>query len=974
MAAVSAAAGLLPQYLNQRSKANTHLLFLKPIPPRHFHKHLPASQCLTYNPCIVSISEDAVSINVSASKLTQQVADLRSLCSQERPRDASDLLNEIENKHSPSGFDTFTYNNVLSSLIKQGKLDDAYRMFDKMPERNAISWSSIIAANTRSGNFQQAFHLFDEMMEAGTCPNEFALGSLLKASAGLRDVCIGRQLHGWCLRIGFVSDAGVRTSLITMYSSCGFLDDAALVFREIPLSSLDDVPTWNSMIAAYVFNGCWSECFQLFSDMLWMGLVAPTERTYASMINACGSVRALDHGKTIHGKIVKDGLLNMTTMGNSLITFYSKCWTLDDANKMFKTIPSKNIVSWNAIVAAHEQNDDEKSAIDLFHRLLRLESCAKPNRITFLSVLSAVSSVSGLKHGREIHAQMIKMELEDNTSIANSLITMYSKCGEATKARRVFERLPCRDIVSWNSMLAGFVQNEQLENCLELFTRMPLSGYEPDDHSFTIALGAVSSHPSMSKCWRWGREIHGHVIRQSSHAVVGTSTYNSILTMYAKCNKVADAEKIFKGINKRDSYSWNAMMDGYSINGNYNDVILLFIDMLEQSLQYDHLSFSILLTACGRSASIQLGKQFHASVVKHRYNHCNLQTSSLSINNALVSMYSKCGSISDASSIFVRMARRDVFSWTAMITGCAHHGMGYESLQLFERMIAEGIKPNSVTFLGVLTASAHAGLVNEGIHYFNSMSKSHNVNPSIEHYACMVDLFGRLGQFGIAKTWVEAGISSLKLEQGACLILWKVLLGACHAHKQLDLGVHAAMKILDLEPEDETTHILLSNLYAAFGMWSDAVRVRRWMKDKGLKKQEVGSSWIEVRNRRHVFVAGDVCHPHWKEIYEKLEALDGECRDMGYFPMMEYVLHDVDDLQKEAIIASHSEKLAVSFGLLQSGKGKGIIRVIKNLRVCGDCHNWMKFVSQVEGREIVLRDSRRFHIFKGGMCSCRDYW
>ncbi|KAK1293333.1 Pentatricopeptide repeat-containing protein [Acorus calamus] len=334
-------------------------------------------------------------------------------------------------------------------------------------------------------------------------------------------------------------------------------------------------------------------------------------------------------------------------------------------------------------------------------------------------------------------------------------------------------------------------------------------------------------------------------------------------------------------------------------------------------------------------------------------------------------MYSKCGCFRDADKLFQRMEMRDVFSWTAMITCYAHQGMASKSLALFESMKAENVHPYSVTFLGILTACTHAGLVEEGKYYFNSMNSDYDVKPNLEHHACMVDMFGRSGQLERAVHLIQTGQMWFKEhESGSCLCLWKVSLGACHMHKRLDLGVHSATKILDMDPNDETTHVLLSNLYS-FGLWEDAIRIMKSMKDKGLKK-EAGISWIEVERERHVFVAGDVCHPSRGEIYEKLEELENKCRHIGYVPMTEYVIHDVDELQKEDIIRCHSDKLAVSFGLIR-GKATRVISVIKNLRVCRDCHNWMKLISLVEDREIVLRDSRRFHCFKDGKCSCGDY-
>ncbi|KAF8410132.1 hypothetical protein HHK36_002654 [Tetracentron sinense] len=906
----------------------------------------------------------------------QNVANLQRLCSQGRLQEISKPLLQLRNdKLSNIPLNIFAYNKLLSSYTKQGRLEDAQQLFDNMPNRDEVSWSTIIAAYTRSGNFWKSFNLLEIMAEEGLRPNEFALGSLLKASSSMREIFVGRQLHGWSIRAGFGLEAGVRTSLITMYSNCGLLSDARRVFDEVPISSLDDVPSWNSIIAAYGLHRCWIETFRLFGDMISTGLVAPTEPTYTSMVNACSSAGAGKYGEIIHGRIIKDGLLDVTNMGNSLITFYGKCGNLEDANKLFNKTYRKNVVSWNAIIAANEQNDEYEIAIGLFCRMLRFGPPVKPNRITFLSVLSAVSGVSALKHGREIHAHIIRSGLELDTSIANSLITMYSKCKEVSKARIVFERLPFKDVVTWNSMLSGYEKNEQQEYCFELFRKMQLSGCEPDAYSFTVILGAASSDSSGFEYFRGGGEIHGYVLRRTAPGGLGVSISNAIITMYAKFNRVADAEKIFKGLKKKDSYSWNAMMDGYSVNDQPEDAIMIFLDVQKEGLPSDHLAFSILLTACGRLVSLRLGMQFHAIIIKH-FHHRNYasRNSLLSINNALVSMYSKCGSIHNSAKVFLSMGRRDVFSWTAMITGYSHHGMAYESLQLFERMKRDGLEPNLVTFLGLLTACAHGGLVKEGTHYFSSMSKDYGLNPNTEHYASMVDLFGRSGQLECATKLVEAGATRFKFNHGDTLNLWRVLLGACHAHKQLDLGVHAATKILESEPEDETTHVLLSNLYASSGMWEDAMRVRKLMRDKGLKK-EVGCSWIEAGNRRHVFVAGDISHPWRKEIYEKLEVLDSRFRRMGYVPMTEYVLHDVDEMQKEVIIGCHSEKLAVSFGLLQSGSGsRDTIRVIKNLRVCGDCHNWMKITSEMEGRCIVLRDSRRFHFFKDGSCSCGDYW
>ncbi|KAK9270687.1 hypothetical protein L1049_026269 [Liquidambar formosana] len=700
-------------------------------------------------------------------------------------------------------FKNFTRSGLSNPGTGEGRFDDAQQLFDSLPLRNESYCSAVIASHARSGNFTQAFNLFEKMLIEGLRPNALALTSLLKVSSNVGGFGLSRQLHGWSVRAGFRLDTGIRTALITMYSHCGMLDDARRVFDETPVSFVDDVFLWNSIIAAYILNECWIEAFRLFGEMVSFELVAPTELTYATIVNACGSVGEEKYGATIHGRIIKGGMLDATNLWNSLVTFYTKCGNLEDANRLFERIPRKNVVSWNAIIAANEQNNEEENALDLFRRMVRVRPPLEPNRITFLSVLSAVSGLSALKHGREIHSHIIRLGLEFETSIVNSLITMYSKCREVGKARAVFERLHFKDLITWNAMLSGYEQNEQQESCFNIFKKMQLSGFEPDSHSLTVILSTASSDPSRLIYLRRGRAIHGYILRRTATSGVSLPISNAMLTMYAKFNRVADAEKIFKEMKERDSYSWNAMMDGYSSNAQFDGALMIFLDMLKK---------------------------------------------------------------------------------------------------------------------------------------------------------------------------VESAITLFGPHHGDTSNLWRVLLGACHAHKHLELGVEVATKILELEPEDEATHISLANIYASKGLWEDSIRVRKTMRDKDLKK-EIGCSWIDVENKRHVFVAGDIFHSSRKEIYDKLGELDFRLRRMGYVPMTDFVLHDVDETQKEAIIGYHSEKLAVSFGLLQNGVGnKGVIRVIKNLRVCGDCHNWMKFTSLVEERDIILRDSRRFHFFKNGRCSCRDFW
>lgn len=857
------------------------------------------------------------------------------------------------------------------------RLNCTVQTFDEMPDKYALSSFSGVSSST---GFDRALISFEKMLVEGSRPSGFLLQSLLEGSQTTEEIQLGKQLHGFAIRSGFTVDIGVRVSLINMYADLGMLDDSRRVFDEISMTSFNDRQLWNSMISAYLSHNFFPGAFLLYQDMLSLGFDRSIASTHVSILKACGSSGDGKYGMMIHGRIIKDGeLLKETNLQNCLVTFYAKCGRLNYAYRLFEGIYRKDVVSWNAIISAHEQNMRDDEAVHLFYRMIKDDPFVQPNRVTFLSILSSISRLGAMRLGKEINGYIIRSGLATDVTIVNALITMYSRCKEIGKAEVIFDRALCIDIVTWNSMLAAYEQNDLQEKCFDLFNRMQISGLKPDGHSFTIIFTAAASEPCTGRLpKRRARELHGYVLRRCSmEAVKNVPICNAILKMYSKCDCTEYAEKFFDSMRSRDSYSWNAMIDMYCRNKQFGDAFVVYIGMLELDLAIDHITYSILLTSCSLSVDFLLGKQLHSITVKTLPGQ---QTGSvdenalLSIANSLISMYSKCGSIGDASKIFGRMERRDVISWTAMITGYAEHGLVLESFRLFESMKETGVIPNEVTFLGLLMACSHGGLIDMGHHYFHSMTDDYGISPSVEHYATMLDLFGRAGELNRAREFLASAISNTRLNSSDELKLWKVLLSSCLSHKELDLGIEAAGKALELAPEDESAHVQLSNLYAMSGLWEDTIKVRKIMQEKGLKK-EVGCSWIDVKNKRHVFVAGDTYHRERREIYEKLEELEMKVRDLGYRPMTDVVVHDLEEIEKEVILHSHSERLAVAFGLLKRETGsKGPIWVMKNLRVCRDCHIWMKLTSQVEKAEIVLRDARRFHCFRDGRCSCGDFW
>jgi pentatricopeptide repeat protein len=487
-----------------------------------------------------------------------------------------------------------------------------------------------------------------------------------------------------------------------------------------------------------------------------------------------------------------------------------------------------------------------------------------------------------------------------------------------------------------------------------IFHEMQCAGKKPDAFSFGSVIQACGNLEALEE----GKQVHAHIIKTEFelHVFVGSV----LIAMYNKCRSIDNARQVFDKMCKQDVITWTTMIAGYNENGHGEEALKLLCQMLQAGLKANQFTYTNVLKARAGLAAMEHGKRVHACIIKSGFEE------DLYVENALITLYARCGSICSAWEVFDRMIERDTISWTTMIAGYAQHGFASRSLELYEQMQRAGLKADHVTFTVVLSACSHVGLVDEGRHYFNSMNHNHGIEPKMEHYACMVDILGRAGK--LDEAWEF--INKMPFQPGA--LVWQTFLGACRIYDNIDGAKHTAEHLLELEPHDSSTYVLMSNIYAAAGRWDDVAKVRKMMKDKGVKK-DPGCSWIEVRDKVHAFVVGDRSHPKTEKIYAKLESLIKQIVEVGYVPNTNIVLHDVEEEQKKHSLSHHSEKLAISFGLISTPPGKPI-RIIKNLRVCGDCHSAMKFISKIVEREIVVRDANCFHHFKNGLCSCRDYW
>ncbi|KAB5547864.1 hypothetical protein DKX38_011270 [Salix brachista] len=434
----------------------------------------------------------------------------------------------------------------------------------------------------------------------------------------------------------------------------------------------------------------------------------------------------------------------------------------------------------------------------------------------------------------------------------------------------------------------------------------------------------------------------------------------AMITCYAKNGMIDEARVLFDGIEERDVICWNVMIDGYAQHGLPNEGLLLFRQMLNAKVRPNEVTVLAVLSACGQIGALETGRWVHS------YIENNGIGITVSVGTSLIDMYSKCGSLEDARLIFERISNKDVVAWNSMVFGYAMHGFSQDALRLFKDMCMIGYHPTDITFIGVLNACGHAGLVSEGWKFFFSMKDEYGIEPKVEHYGCMVNLLGRAGQLEEAYELVK----NMDIEQDP--VLWGTLLGACRLHGNIALGERIAEYLVSQNLANSGTYVLLSNIYAAAGNWEGVARVRTLMKESGVEK-EPGCSSVEVNNKVHEFLAGDLRHPKSKEIYEMLEEINGWLKTHGHTPQTDIVLHDLEDAQKERSLGVHSEKLALAFGLITTKPGT-TMKIVKNLRVCEDCHAVTKLISKITGRKIVMRDRNRFHHFVNGSCSCGDYW
>ncbi|XP_062180065.1 pentatricopeptide repeat-containing protein At3g49170, chloroplastic [Phragmites australis] len=783
-------------------------------------------------------------------------------------------------------------------------------------------------------------------------PSEAA--ALLTAAARARDLRLGRTLHARLLRTGGIlieADTVVANSLLTLYSKCGAVAAARSVFDGMR-GGLRDLVSWTAMASCLARNNAEDEALRLFGELLEEGLW-PNAFTLCAAAQACFASE-LFHlaGGAVLGFVFKTGFWGTNvSVGCALIDMFAKNGDLVAARRVFDGLVERTVVVWTLLITRYVQRDYADKAVDLF--LDMLENGFLPDEYTMSGMLSACTELGSLRLGQQLHSLALRLGLESDSCVSCGLVDMYAKSNiglPMQNARKVFERMPKHNLMSWTALLSGYVQCGSQDNkVMALFCEMLNEGIRPNHITYSSMLKACANLCDQNS----GRQIHAHCMKfgLAPVNVVG----NALVSMYAESGCMEEARRAFDQLYVNNMVSFNCDFNGIGRSNASQDYQIERMDVGISTF-----TFASLISAAASVGLLTKGQQLHAQTLKAGFG------SDRGIGNSLVSMYSRCGYLEDACRAFEEMNDHNVISWTSMISGLAKHGYAEQALALFQDMISAGVKPNDVTYIAVFSACSHSGLVKEGKEYFRLMQKDHGILPRMEHYACMVDLLGRSGLVEEALDFIH------KMPCKANALVWKTLLGACKTHDNMEIGEVAANRIIELEPQDPAPYVLLSNLYADAGLWDQVARIRSLMREKNLSK-ETGLSWMHVENTIHEFRAGDTIHPRAEEIYSKLDTLIREIKAMGYVPDTSIVLHDMSDELKEQCLLQHSEKIAVAFGLISTSATKPI-RIFKNLRVCTDCHSALKYFSKATGREIILRDSNRFHRMKDGKCSCGEYW
>ncbi|KAK7292790.1 hypothetical protein RJT34_15644 [Clitoria ternatea] len=924
-----------------------HQTFMDKLPPFH---HLNPHSLQNPQTHMLSLKSHSSLSSVSSPKLSPHFHPLDNF-GEMRTLNSVKELHALMFKMPKKGNLVPMDGRMMRNYLEFGDFVSAIKVFLVGFTRNYLLWNSFLEEFAGfGGDPREILVVFKELNDKGVNFDSKALTVVLKICLLLADLLFGMEVHACLVKRGFHVDVHLSCALINLYEKCWGIDSANQVFDETPFQ---EEFLWNTIIMANSRSERWGNALELFRRMQSASAKA-TGGTIVKLLQACGKLRALNEGKQVHGYVIRFGLVSNVSICNSIISMYSRNNRVELASAVFDSMESRDLSSWNSLISSYALNGCLDYVWDIFQKMessnfrpdiitwnsllsgllvegsyemvlpnfRSLQSAGfKPDSSSITSVLQAVIELGWFNLGKEIHGYIMRSKLDYDVYVCTSLVDMYIKNGCLDKARAVFHHTKNKNICAWNSLISGYCYKGRFNDAVNLFCQMEEEGIKPD-----------------------------------------LVTWNSLISGYALWGRSEEALAVINRIKSLgyapNVVSWTALISGSCQNEKYMDALQFFNQMQEENVKPNSTTICSLLRACTGASLLKKGEEIHCFSMRNGF------VDDIYIITALIDMYSKGGKLKVAYEVFRKIKEKTLPCWNCMMMGYAIYGHGEEVFSLFDNMLKAGIRPDAITFTALLSGCKNSGLVVKGWEYFDSMKKDYNIVPTIEHYSCMVDLLGKAGFLDEALDFIQ----TMPMKQDASI--WGALLASCRVHKDVKLAEIAARNLFKLEPYNSANYVLMMNIYSSSDRWDDVERLKERMISMGVKISDVWS-WTQVNQTIHVFSTEGKSHPEEGKIYFELYQLVSEIRKLGYVPDISCVHQNIDDSEKEKVLFSHTEKLAMTYGLMKT-KGGSPIRVVKNTRICNDCHTAAKYISLARNREIFLRDGGRFHHFMIGKCSCND--
>lgn len=747
-------------------------------------------------------------------------------------------------------FDPYIVTSLINMYVKCGSLINAVQLFDTVLINEVLMgdvtvWNSILDGYLKNGYMEEGLSWFRQMQILGTKPDKFSMSIVLRVSSDHLRYKEGKQVHGYIVRNMFLSDSFVGTALVNMYAHFGRPMNAWHVFSE--LDGTKNIATWSAMIGGFGENQMWKHCFELYRLLKYESF-SPDSASFSSLLTTCSHGQYIEFGDQLHCDITKMGFGSDPYACTSLITMYGKCSLVEDAERVFHFSSKTTTEMWNAVISANIDNGCVYDALKIYHQM-RL-SAISSDSFTISNLLTGCYTSGLFDFGLMLHGELMKRPMQHNIRVQSSLIMTNSTRGSIEDAMSVFYSMREKDAVAWGSLISALCQNMKFEEAMDFFRTMRADSVKPDAYILENVINACKGLNNLKS----GYAIHGFVITSglsSDHFVIC-----SLIDMYSACGSSDMVENVFSGIVHNSLVIWNSMISFYCRNGLPNKAINLFSEMIKHGSYPDFVTITKILVAISSVAAFLKGKAIHGYVIKH-------ELSNLQVDNALIDMYLKCGRLTYSERLFHNLPRRTLISWNLMIAGYGSHGKCLQALNLFSEMKKLGIKPDGVTFLSLISACAHSGLVSEGLKLFNSMEVEYKIEPKVEHYVKVIDLLGRAGCLADSYNFIQK--MHIKPDRN----VWLCLLSACKAHRNVELGELAAHELLKMDPFRGSNYVQLLNIYEESGLKDKAMILRAKMRQEGLKKSP-GCSWIELRDKVSTFFSGDMSSPGTIEMHEML--------------------------------------------------------------------------------------------------------